>query len=458
MDQLNFWIDPVVELPTAVAAVVLAAILGLCLWRVRVGIFLLIATVPLQRFVVIPGLMGSRFTPHEAPLLSLALSMLVRGGAGFKISPPWSNPIALPFIILLFAAVLSLLGNPFIADGMPELLILAYLFVLMHIIYDFCSDADNALYAYRAWYLTGVGFILLATYGVVIQLAGGTTFLMIGPRLMVTFFNPNQTGSFILATAFLFLARASHPLTPRLRRLANLALVLCSVVAGYFTASRATVLGGAVGLVIFLAVRRVRIGAILAVAAMLIAGRFGMTLFERQDEHTADLYNSRYSEGLNADSRSAETRLENWQTGFDAFASSPVVGIGFGTLYLQGPPTMGESYQVHNTYVSFLGETGMLGFGALLGIIALVTRACIQSLRLTRGTPYEDPIVSLIPALAALGVFNIFHYGVRARHLWLIIALILAFQRLAARYRASLAVPAVPPAPLPRLRKTPGLA
>ncbi|MEP6651728.1 MAG: O-antigen ligase family protein [Myxococcales bacterium] len=458
MDQLNFWIDPVVELPPAVAAAVLAGILAVCLWRVRLGIFLLILTVPLQRFVVIPGLLGSRFTPHEAAFLSLALSMLVRGGVGFKISPPWTNPIAFPFMMLLFAGVLSLLGNPFAFDGLPELMIMAYLFLLMHVIYDFCGTPEDALYAYRAWYLTGIAFILLATYGVVVQLTGGTSFLMMGPRLMVTFFNPNQTGSFILATAFLFLDRASHPLTTRLRRLANLALVLCSVLAGYFTASRATVLGGAVGLVIFLAVRRVRISAILAVAAMLIAGNFGMSVFQQQDEHTANLYNTRYSEGLDTDSRSAEGRLENWQTGFDAFARSPVVGIGFGTLYLQSPPTMGESYQVHNTYISFLAETGILGFGALLGIIVLVTRACIQGLRLARGTPYEDHMVALIPALAALAVFNIFHYGVRARHLWLVIALILAFHRLAARYRASLQVPAIAAAPVPRLKKAPGLA
>lgn len=441
----SIWLNPIIELPTFLGILVLFAIVGAAMWNLRWGMFLLIATVPLQRFVVIPGILGNRFTPHEAAFVSFITAALVRRGSGFNFTAPWSGPIAVPLLSLLVVGVMSLLGNPFAAEGIAELVILLYLYVLTHVIRDFSSTVENSFYVYRAWYVTATAFSLLAAYGGLLHLAGIQTFVMLGPRLAGTFFNANQAGSFILASSFMFLARITHAHASRLRKIANLGLLFCAVLGAYFTASRATLLGGGAGLLVFLFLRRVRISAIVAIAAMLIAGRFGLAAFQSNDEDASEIYNQRYSEGVDPESQSAQVRLDNWRIGVEAFARSPVVGIGIGTLWLQTPPTSGESYQVHNTYISFLGETGLLGFFALTILSIILVRECIVGMRHARGTIFEDPLTAIIPALAALGVFNIFHYGIRARHLWVTIALVLAFRRLATRHAEAPAQPSYGP-------------
>ena len=63
----------------------------------------------------------------------------------------------------------------------------------------------------------------------------------------------------------------------------------------------------------------------------------------------------------------------------------------------------------------------------------------------THVTPIKDAI-----ELAALGVFNIFHDGIRARHLWVTVGLIIFFRRLARDHAVEAAAVAPPPAPPPR--------
>ena len=432
----DFMLNPIIEFPMGLGVVICVLMAAACLWRVRAGVFLLLATVPLQRFIVIPGILGSRFTPHEAAFICFLGAAIVRQGRGIRLTRPWTSPIAAPLLLLLSVSVLSLLGNPFAQFGIAEIVILAYLYLLLHLVLDIAADERLATYAFQCWYVIAGIFSALSAAGGLLHLAGIPTFLMSGPRLVVTFFNPNQAGSFILATVFLFLVRMTQSNVSRFKKLVNLGLLFCSVVGGYFMASRAALLGAAAGLVMFLILRRVRVAAIAPIAAMLIGGWFALSAFQKSNEADAKIYDNRYSEGVDVGSQSAQVRFENWQTGVDAFARSPIVGIGIGTLWLQTTSLSGESYQVHNTYLSFLGETGFLGFACLMAIIGVVIREAFVGFRMARGSPYESALAGLIPAFTALGVFNIFHYGIRARHLWVTMALIMAYRRLATRWHA----------------------
>jgi len=447
MEGSDLFSNPVMELPTAVGATIIGIIFLLAVMRPRLGLLLLVASVPMQRFILIPGLLGDRFTPHEAAFLGFTASALIRRGVGVRLTAPWTGPIAAPVLALLSIGVMSLLGNPFIEAGIGELVILGYLYLLHHVIYDFADGEEHAFFAYRAWYLTGAGFALLAAYGALTHMGGVDTFLMDGPRLIVTFFNPNQAGSFLLATCFMLMEGATRKRTGRARKLINLGLCFCVVVGGYFMASRATMLGTAIGVIVFLILRRVRVSAIVAIGAVLIAGNVALQSFQQQDEKSAENYDARYSEGVDPGSQSAQVRIENWRTGIEAFSQSPVVGVGIGTLWLQTEPLYGMSYQVHNTYLSFLGETGALGFAALLAILLVVLRESILGMKRARGTKFEDPLTALIPSLCGMAVFNLFHYGIRARHLWVTMALVFAFRRLATRARA-VPVVAAPPQPV----------
>jgi O-antigen ligase len=456
METESIWLNPIVELPIGVSVVVLLGILIACFYSPRTAILVLLLTVPMQRFIVIPGFLGNRFTPHEAAFLAYLVAVAMRWRSRIKVTPPWTGPIGIPMLLLMVVGVASLLGNPFADIGISELVILAYLYLLMHLVSDLGTDDELAQHGFRAWYLTCAGFCLLAMSGGVLQFLGVDTFLMGGPRLIVTFFNPNQAGSFIIAGVFLFLARASNPRTPLARKIANLVLVFCSIGGAYFMQSRATVLGGLTGLGLFLFLRRARISAVAGIGVLLLAGSAALSVFQKGSEQDAEIYDNRYSEGVNPDSTSAQVRIENWRVGLDAFTRSPAIGIGLGTLWMQAPTMSGESYQIHNTYLSFLAETGALGFLLLMIIIVIIVRECVLGMQLARGTPYEDPLVALIPALAALGVFNIFHYGIRARHLWVTVGLIMVFRRLA-RDQAMARAP-VAPAPVPHGQGVPSFA
>ena len=463
MEAESIWLNPIVELPLGVAVLVLVTILVLSFYSVRTAILMLVVTVPLQRFIVIPGILGNRFTPHEAAFLCCLAAVVVRWRSRVRLTIPWTEPIAIPLLLLLVVGVASLLGNPFIEVGISELVILGYLYLLMHLISNLAADEQLAFVVYRSWYVTCAGFCILAMAGGLLQSAGVETILMSGPRLIVTFFNPNQAGSFIIASIFLFLARATRSGVPLVRRIIHLGLVFCAVGGAYFMQSRATVLGGLAGLGVFVVLRRARVSAIASMVALLLVASFALSVFQESSEDDARIYDARYSEGVDPDSNSAQVRIENWRTGIEAFSRSPLIGIGIGTLWLQAPLTSGESYQVHNTYLSFLAETGGVGFALLLIVIIIIVRECIKGIQLARGTPFEDPLIALIPALAALGVFNIFHYGVRARHMWVTIGLVFVFRRLAGERaqteRDAVRAPDEPPGtPSPIPPRVPGVA
>lgn len=446
----DIWLNPIIELPLPVAVLVLLAILVASFYSVKSAIFVLLLTVPLQRFIVIPGIIGNRFTPHEAAFLSCLAGVLVRWRSTLTLRPPWAGPLGIPLLLLIVVGVASLLGNPFADAGITELVILLYLQLLMRLVADLAATPDLAASAFRSWHAVCGGFCVVVMIGGVCQFLGIDTFLMGGPRMIATFFNPNQAGSFVVAGIFLFLTRASNPTTPLARKVVNLGLVFCAIVGAYFMQSRATVLGGTAGLAVFFVLRRARISAIAGVGILVLAGSAALSSFQKTSETSARIYDERYSEGVDTQSQSAQVRIENWRMGIEAFSRSPAVGIGIGTLWLQVPPTGGESYQVHNTYLSFLGETGALGFLILIVVIVIIARECIAGMHFARGTPYEDPMVALIPALVALGVFNIFHYGIRARHLWVTIALVTVFRRLAtaaARERQAVVAPPQPSRP-----------
>lgn len=428
----NTWLNPIIELPLPMGVLVLAGILVACFTSVRGAILALLLTVPLQRFIVIPGVLGNRFTPHEAAFLCCMAAVLVRWKSQVTLRPPWAGPLGVPLLLMVVVGVASLLGNPFADFGISELIILVYLQVLMRLVADLASTHELALSAFRCWYMTCAAFAALVMVGGVLQFMGVDTFLMAGPRMIGTFFNPNQAGSFVVTGVFVFLAYASRPNTKLFPRIGNLILVFFSLVGAYFMQSRATVLAASAGLAVFFMLRRSRLSAIAALAILLLAGSAALSIFQKSDETSATQYDSRYSEGVDPDSQSAQARIENWNMGLEAFTRSPAIGIGIGTLWLQAPPTRTESYQVHNTYLSFLAETGAIGFLLLMAVVALIVKECVVAIRLARGTVYEDALIALIPALAALSVFNIFHYGIRARHLWVTIALVSAFRRLAA--------------------------
>jgi O-antigen ligase len=120
---------------------------------------------------------------------------------------------------------------------------------------------------------------------------------------------------------------------------------------------------------------------------------------------------------------------------WDAFQTSPVVGIGAGNFKPRSQEfvdlTVNDSdlIQPHNTYLGLLAESGLVGLLAFLGVLG----SCLPTWRqLRQGVERRDwTIVTMVVALVCL-LLNLATFDALARYpLWLLVGLALAARRLA---------------------------
>ncbi len=161
-------------------------------------------------------------------------------------------------------------------------------------------------------------------------------------------------------------------------RVLNLAFPIVATVAMLLTASR----GGLVSCFpafIYLGYMTFRFhpGWRLAFAVMLVAGLLGATQLDlaRQITRISTIVDS-ITEGDGANGR-----FDIWAAGIREFSFRPIFGVGSNAYaeatrgYPLEKKDTGEALYAHNTYLSVLVETGMVGFLLFLGILILVARA-----------------------------------------------------------------------------------
>ena len=137
-------------------------------------------------------------------------------------------------------------------------------------------------------------------------------------------------------------------------------------------------------------------------------------------------------------------RVHAWQTALETFRGNPVLGRGVGMPIANAEFTdpSGSTRlltDAHNTYLSVLAETGLLGFLTFLGIVCFVT------LTLFRWKPESEShkTVRLCLLLAMLDAF--FYQSLTGsyedtRHLWVLFGLLVVVSRLSFNNTAPLAV------------------
>ncbi|HXE12077.1 MAG TPA: O-antigen ligase family protein [Bryobacteraceae bacterium] len=111
-------------------------------------------------------------------------------------------------------------------------------------------------------------------------------------------------------------------------------------------------------------------------------------------------------------------RGQLWKAGIQMFEQRPILGTGAATFAFAAEPIIGRDLAAHNTYVSVLTETGMIGF--LLFATALVTFGLL-SLTLRCNERFLWLIVMLV---WGLGVFSLtFEYK---KTTWCVFGLLVA--------------------------------
>jgi O-antigen ligase len=130
---------------------------------------------------------------------------------------------------------------------------------------------------------------------------------------------------------------------------------------------------------------------------------------------------------------STSVRVRAWSTALQTFTRDPILGRGVGMPVANAEftdPTGAEHLltDAHNTYLSVLGETGLVGFLAFMSIIGFVTVSLLK--RRPKGGYFEA--IRLCLLLAMLDAF--FYQSLTGsyedtRHLWVLFGMAAAFGR-----------------------------
>ena len=165
----------------------------------------------------------------------------------------------------------------------------------------------------------------------------------------------------------------------RLGQLVLLALVPLFMVALYFSYTRSVWLGAALGMMIVLGLtlrgnwRPLVLGSMVAAGLLLAVTRFHDVINFQRDSSAADT------------GKSVDMRASFAYVSWEMFLDRPILGFGFGQFPEAKLPYLSDRstdlnlesirpYVHHNTFLSILTETGLVGFGLFLALLAAWVR------------------------------------------------------------------------------------
>jgi len=388
----------------------------------RTHFLVLAALLPLLR----PALPGNTAFVDYANLAFFApfgLFLLLRGHVRTRY--------VIPFLLILFASLTATINSQVVGTNLATLAQEAYLLVLATMLFNMIESEEDVRFLMRMWFLTAcvIGALALS------ELAVDP-----GVRARATFENPNLTSSYLGMSTFLVLVPGVVPW-----RLARYGLWLLILGGALGTKSMSALLSIGVGTSALFALswvratRRQRFRMGLAAGFVLLVGMGSMPQLLAMKNYA------------NRMDDSAEGRNLIWQTGLDTFFENPL-GIGIGPAgfadykVIQGGPFKGTKHkELHSDYLSFLVERGIFGFVALLMLLGSAGMLLWRTLAASR-----DP-ARYFTTLALAGMFlftatdGSTHEMLHYRHVWVLLGLIAAQERLV-RQGAPARVDPAPPA------------
>lgn len=365
-------------------------------------------------------------TPLRLVILFGLVAMLVvtvRAGAGLC---PWRTRLDVPIVgLLLITAGLAVLRGQDLAlvRGLLTQVALFYLVVVFRraavtswpavTLLALTGTATAALAALTQWANqtpTGfcrTGFDALGDAADSCDAAGAAV------RVVGTYANPNLLAAFLVLFAPIAIAGVLA-LSDRTVRVVGVTVVVLVYVALWFTYSRAGVAGGVVGLVAFaVLVRPTRLRLLLAGAGTAVAGL------------AAVLYVGGHG-GLGV-------RRDVWSAGLALLGENPEgVGLGnAGPLVAARTPGGEEFTHVHNLWLNWFVEAGVLGGLAVLALTALVGWRVVLAAR--SGSWAATAVGS---ALAGFGVLTLVDHPANSLVIGLALAIVLGLAETLGRQTA----------------------
>jgi O-antigen ligase len=401
------------------------------------NLWLLAATVALLPLLLPRG--PGQSTPVDAVAFAYILVAVVglcRSGRTLLL------PAKTAFLLILGASLAATVFGLSLTDSMLSLLVEAYLFLLfICVANDLHADPRGLRVVLTVWVVAAlvwaavyVGFHLelLPRWLQELLLAGSGGE---GRRVAGAARNPNLAAGYMMTSFFVLLGSP----WPR-RRPARLAAAGWLLFALYVTGSNGALLGVAAGLAVLAVAAGVRssqrpgerlalVGAALVTGGLMLGAVVG-TGIPRVGVSDVQALAARERGGtlgysLGRLDRSIAGRLTLWSQAWDGAGSQVVVGVGPGAAaripLVEGTLQRG----LHNDYLAFLIERGVLG---LLGLLALTAALLRWSGRLLGGYLPDGragwwPPAGLGGAVVASLLLSTNHESFHFRHLWVLLGL-----------------------------------
>jgi O-antigen ligase len=263
--------------------------------------------------------------------------------------------------------------------------------------------------------------VLLATYFAAQTVNQGLFMDQLRPE--GPFLNPNIYANYLVLNGFLaaYLVGTLQPDRPLAGTLLSLTMPLFAA-SLVVTASRGALFGAAVGVaavpILYPGRDPRKLLQPIFVLPAVLSGVVGYFVL-KSDEWI----NDRVTSAFEPDGKNVDTRIDRWEYGLDGFFENPITGVGYGQSqnYVQQAGFNGVYPRLHNTHLTVLSETGLVGalaFYALFGLIVL------QSVRLARE---HDPAYSFLGAFVIATLAAGLVTGVQTfRSLWIAVGIIAA--------------------------------
>lgn len=402
----------------------------------ELGVYLLVFAVPFGSLMPL-NLGSANLTAADALLLLAWTLYLARGIARRKIELHFPS-LALPFMLFVLAAGISITVAPSLPDSIAELTKWIEMFAAYWLVANF-FEVKNVRRLLAVMFCAGIAEAFLGAYQYYFRV-GPEGFLLFGGanlRAYGTFEQPNPYAGYLglilplaLGTGLIILfetAKSKMNFAHSEFILLGLAVISFSAMLGglFFSYSRGAWIASAAGLsvtLLLILVRSKRAVSLSVLLALVLAIVIGLgeinivpNIITERFASVGDYFNFQDVRGVRANDENFALveRRAHWQAALSMFESSPWVGVGFGNYAVAYPNFSLPKWEdplghAHNYYLNVLAEAGGIGFIAFLvlwiAIFWVLFRAALRGEHaLARGV-----IAGACGVIVALSIHNFF--------------------------------------------------